>query len=91
MILGRVLDFLSGQRTASVTEIALAVDSPPDVVRSMLETLQRKGRVHRLEVQDGCGSSCRQCAQGSIEVYVYGARPQTGVPLSPCERRPLQR
>src|SRR5210317_2674318 len=49
MILSRILDMLARQQTATLDEIARAVGSPPPAVRSMLETLQRKGLVHRLE------------------------------------------
>lgn len=88
MILGRILEFLAEQRAASLSEIARAVGSPPDAVRSMLQTLQRKGRVHRLQMQEGCGSGCRQCAQGKIEVYGYGAQlPASGARVDLCEGR----
>ena len=75
MILARVLDFLDANRVAGLTEIARAVDSTPEAVRSMLQTLQRRGLVHRLEPQAGCGSACRQCAQGSVEIYGHGPQP----------------
>ena len=87
MILGRILDFLAAQKVASLSEIARAVDSSPDAVRSMLDTLQRKGLVHRFQPPGGCGSSCRECAQGEIEVYGHGARPGRSADVSLCEGR----
>jgi hypothetical protein len=88
MILTRVLDFLAQREVASLAEIAQAVGSTPDAVRSMLQTLQRKGRIHRLPLPEGCGSSCRQCAQGTIEVYGLGAEmPVPGVQLRRCAER----
>ena len=72
MILSRILDLLAKQQTATLDEIARAVGSPAPAVRSMLETLQRKGLVHRLEMQPGCGSRCSQCAPGAVEVFAPG-------------------
>jgi hypothetical protein len=88
MILARILDFLDRHKVASVTEIAHAVGSAPDAVRDMLQTLQRKGRVHRVAVQDGCGSSCRLCGQGTLEVYGLGPeKPGRGSQLGLCASR----
>jgi len=91
MILGRILDFLAAQKVASLTEIAHSVGSSPDAVRSMLDTLQRKGMVHRYQPEGGCGSSCRQCAQGMIEVYGHGAEPPQRVDVSLCEGQGTRR
>jgi len=85
MILGRILEFLAAHKVASLSEISRGVDSSPDAVRSMLDTLQRKGLVHRFKPAGGCGSSCRECAQGEIEVYAHGARPVRAVAVSLCE------
>ena len=85
MILGRILDFLAAQRVASLTEIARQVDSSPDAVRSMLGTLQRKGLVHHFRPLAGCGSTCRQCEQGVIEVYGHGPAPMPSVDAGLCE------
>ena len=80
MILSRILDLLAKQQTATLDEIARAVGSPPPAVRSMLETLQRKGLVHRLERQPGCGAHCSACAPGAVGVFAHGRAndPPTG-------------
>lgn len=90
MILERVLDFLHVQRAASLTEIAGAVGSSPEAVRSMLQTLQSRGLVHRVRLQSGCGTSCRQCAEGALEVYGHGAAPAESRVDVRCEGRKLQ-
>lgn len=72
MILHQVLEFLRDRDIAAIPEIARAVDSTPDAVRSMLETLQRKGRVHRYHPPQGCGSSCQHCAQAEMELFRVG-------------------
>jgi Mn-dependent DtxR family transcriptional regulator len=73
MILERILAFLAVQKVASLTEIAHAVGASPDAAHSMMQTLQRKGLVHRYRQQPGCGVSCTQCGQGSQEIYGHGA------------------
>ncbi|MGB5200224.1 MAG: FeoC-like transcriptional regulator [Sedimenticolaceae bacterium] len=87
MILSRILDLLAEQQTATLDEIARAVGSPSPAVRSMLETLQRKGLVHRLDMQPGCGSRCRRCAPGEVEVFASGPAGDTPPPADGSARR----
>lgn len=88
-MLQRILDYLRAHDVAGVPEIARAVDSTPDAVRSMLQTLQRKGRVHRSVPPQGCGTQCRQCTQVEIELYRLG-RPMEAAPVGTnCAVRPL--
>lgn len=84
MILGRLLDFLAAERVASLSQIAHQVGSSPDAVRSMLDTLQRKGLVHRVRPRGGCGSTCGRCEQGTIELYGHGAEPLQSVDPRLC-------
>lgn len=84
MILTRILDFLAQREVASLAEIAQAVGSTPDAVKNMLHTLQRKGLVHTYQPQGGCGSRCRQCAQGSTELYAHGAAPAQSIDVTQC-------
>jgi hypothetical protein len=69
MILQQVIDVLRRRQLASPVDIAAAVGSTSDAVRSMLATLQHKGLVVRYRPPTGCGTACRQCAQGDIELY----------------------
>ena len=73
MILQQVMDYLRMHDIAGIHEIARAVDSTPDAVRSMLQTLQRKGRIHSYRPPAVCGTNCRQCAQAEIELYRFGS------------------
>lgn len=84
MILTRVLDHLVECRVASVAEIARAVDSDPDAVRSMLATLERRGLVHAVTIAAGCGSRCGRCLHGAAEVYGYGPMPRDNAPVDQC-------
>lgn len=69
MILQQVLVLLRERGIAGISEIAAALGSDPDVVRTMLRTLQRKGMVERYRATPGCGSSCRGCGQADVELY----------------------
>lgn len=87
MILTDILDFLQQRDAASLGEIARHVNAEPAAVRDMLVTLQHKGKVHRPSMGGGCGSTCQQCATGSLELYAWGPQkasvqlpPQCGAP-----------
>lgn len=85
MILTRILDHLEIHRVGSPGELARAVGASPEAVKSMLENLQRRGLIHRIEANSACGSSCRQCLQPGSELYGYGPAPQADVVVSPCQ------
>lgn len=87
MILARVLELLQQRKVASPDEIARVLNSSPDAARGMLQTLQRKGLVHRVQAQAGCGSSCSQCMQGSLEIYASGPAPNLTTGLGDCPGR----
>lgn len=84
MILGRILTFLETRPGASLGEIAAELDASPDAVRDMLATLQRKGLAHRWHANQGCGTSCQQCARGQIEIYCIGPAPVAPADAQAC-------
>ena len=85
MILQQVLDVLRQRQVASPRDIAAAVDSTSDAVRSMLATLQRKGLVVRYLPPPGCGTTCRQCAHSDIELYCPAGANSGGANASACQ------
>lgn len=85
MILQQVMDVLRQRQVASPRDIAAAVDSTSDAVRSMLATLQRKGLVVRYQPPSGCGTTCQQCAQGDIELYCLAGAQSGGAKASACQ------
>jgi predicted ArsR family transcriptional regulator len=91
VILGRILEYLEARECASIGEIARALDSSPDAVRSMLHTLERKNRVHRWQTPTGCGSSCHQCHQGGIELFAAGPPPAAPFEPPACGLRDRRR
>ena len=84
MILNRLLSHLQSTPAASLAELARVVDASPDAVRNMLETLQRKGLVHRQEPPPGCGSRCRECGVAEPEIYCLGAATEANGPEDAC-------
>lgn len=84
MILGRILEFLKAQQFAGLREIASAVGSSPDAVRSMLETLERKGLVQRYQPSTGCGTSCKQCTHGEVEYFCLADATSNSVTTVSC-------
>lgn len=86
MILTRLLDHLAANKVATPGQIARALDSAPEAIRSMLGTLERRGLVHRVRPFSGCGSACRQCAQADSELYAYGPE-RNAPPDCPTDQR----
>jgi len=71
MILSEISDYLQQRGQATLTDIALHFDTPPDAVRGMLETWVRKGRVRRQLISAACGSSCNRCDPAATEIYQW--------------------
>lgn len=59
-MLGKILALLDERGALSVREIALALGIDPGALRPMLDLLERKGRVERLEPP--CRKSCSACS-----------------------------
>lgn len=87
MILREIQDFLRQRQRASLQEIAQEVAAEPNAVREMLATLERKQRVHRLQLQLGCGSTCTQCEASSMEIYAWGKPLKEGLDTISCPSR----
>lgn len=69
MILSRVNDYLRHRGRASISDMALGLNTTQDALREMLAILERKGRVRRLPSGTPCGGDCCKCAPTSIELY----------------------
>lgn len=74
MILSQLSDYLRQQRRASVADLALGLDASPDALRAMLGTLERKGRVRRLQGPN-CAGGCCKCDPASLELYEWVTQP----------------
>ena len=71
MILSDIRNYLQQRGQASLSDIAMHFDTPPEAVKGMLEIWIRKGRVRRHLAHPSCGSSCSQCAPTSTEIYQW--------------------
>jgi len=91
MILSEIKRYLQQRGGASVADIALHLDTPPEAINGMLETLLRKGRVRRQLLNATCGSSCGKCDSATTERYMWvssgSSDPQLEHPLPMPEYR----
>lgn len=71
MILSEIKSYLSQRGHATLADISLHFDAPPEAVRGMLEVWIRKGRVRRRMATPSCGSSCSQCDPAATELYQW--------------------
>ncbi|MCP5405982.1 MAG: FeoC-like transcriptional regulator [Chromatiaceae bacterium] len=71
MILAEIKRYLQQRGQATLADIALHFDTAPDAVRGMLETLLRKGRIRRQQLNSACGSSCCKCDTAATELYEW--------------------
>lgn len=70
MILTDLSEYLKQRQRASVADLAVGLDATPDALRAMLGTLERKGRVRRLDAP-GCSKGCCKCDPASLELYEW--------------------
>lgn len=78
MILSELAGYMTRHRRVALLDMVHRFGASPDVVRSMLATLERKGRVRRVEGAAACGTSCGKCNMADLETYEW-----VGVPASP--------
>ncbi|MCG8427973.1 MAG: FeoC-like transcriptional regulator [Chromatiales bacterium] len=74
MILSAIKSYLQQRGQATLTDIAIHVDSTPDAVRGMLEMWIAKGKVQRQQMDETCGSCCK-CEQAATEIYIWNGSP----------------
>jgi hypothetical protein len=91
MILSDIKRYLMQRGQASLTDIALHFDTPPEAIRGMLEQWMRKGKVRRTMATASCGSSCSKCDLATTEIYEWignesGARRPLTFPVR-CEQK----
>jgi hypothetical protein len=77
MMLSRLSTYLRERRRASVADMALALESTPEALGPMLDTLERKGRVRRIEGEPGCGSTCCKCDPATVALYEWAGAAAT--------------
>jgi putative ferrous iron transport protein C len=75
MILSELTGYLAQHRRVALIDMAHRFGSAPDALRGMLATLERKGRVRRLEGGAACASSCGKCSIANLETYEWLGAP----------------
>jgi hypothetical protein len=69
MILSDLNRYLEEHRQATLADLAVHFGAEPEAVRGMLSIWIAKGRVERVPVPPGCGTSCTLCDPGGAEIY----------------------
>jgi DeoR/GlpR family transcriptional regulator of sugar metabolism len=77
MILSELTGYMAQHRRVALLDMVYRFGASPDAVRSMLATLQRKGRVRRVEGGAACGTSCGKCDQSVLETYEWVGSPSS--------------
>lgn len=90
MILIELQDHLRLERRASVAQLSARFGVEPSALRGMLDRLELKGRVRRLERPLRC-SGCRICPDEALDFYEWAvanaapsAPPECGVDFEPA-------
>ena len=87
-MLGDIIGYLERREVAGLAEIAAALDTPPEAVQGMLDTLEKKGILARYQAPQGCGSPCRQCPGAELPLYCLASgRPAVATDPGSCRSR----
>ena len=70
MILSEIKNYLSERGSATLSDLSLHFDTPPDAMRGMLEQWVRKGKARKKEMGPRC-SGCNHCSAASDEAYEW--------------------
>lgn len=71
MILSELRDYLQIRHRAALLDMAHHFDVEPDALRGMLNRWICKGKVEKLSVAGGCGTTCSKCDPAATEVYQW--------------------
>jgi hypothetical protein len=70
MLMTELRDYLSERKRASLSDISLRFDIPPDALVGMLSVWMAKGRVRRLRDRLPCGT-CGKCESATTDIYEW--------------------
>ncbi|MDX2142117.1 MAG: FeoC-like transcriptional regulator [Rhodospirillaceae bacterium] len=63
-------DYLSNRKRASLSDLAVHFDTPPEALTGMLAVWMAKGRVRRLRDHLPCGT-CGKCESATTDIYEW--------------------
>ena len=78
MILSELRRYLAAHEQVALCDLVSHFDAEETALRGMLEVLERRGEVRRVVAETACGSGCRGCAVGTVELFAHcggGVRP----------------
>lgn len=64
-------NYLRQQQQVTLTDLVNHFNTEPDVMRTMLNHWQNKGKVVQVHHHNGCGKGCNGCCQQTIELYCW--------------------
>jgi hypothetical protein len=85
MILAELNTYLAQHQRVALAELSQRFGSDPEVLRSMLAVLNRKGRVRKMPVGTVCDACCTKCDPASVEIYEW----VTNDPAAPSASGPI--
>ncbi len=71
MILSELRNYLKEHKRVTLNDLVLHFDIEADALRGMLEKWIKKGKLQRIPVNSGCGSSCHKCDPALTELYEW--------------------
>lgn len=72
MILSEIRKYLMKQGEATLLDLSVRFDTPPEAMRDILGHWVRKGRVGKRELHFPCGKACSGCCPASArESYFW--------------------
>ncbi|MBA2654610.1 MAG: FeoC-like transcriptional regulator [Gammaproteobacteria bacterium] len=63
--------YVKNQRLVSLYELSSRFNLDPEIMRSMLDLLIRKGQIRPRNKTNNCGSKCFKCNPLSTELYEW--------------------
>ncbi|MBS1201729.1 MAG: sugar metabolism transcriptional regulator [Chromatiaceae bacterium] len=71
MILSELTGYLAEHGRVALKDLSYRFDASPDALRGMLATLERKGRIRRVEGGAACAATCSKCDPDAMETYEW--------------------
>ena len=74
VILSELTAYLAEHGRVALKDLSYRFDASPDALRGMLVTLERKGRIRRVEGGAACAATCSMCDPDAMETYEWLGR-----------------
>jgi putative ferrous iron transport protein C len=71
MILAQIRDYLTEHKRVTLNDLVIHFGIEAEALRGMLNKWISKGKLRRLPVDSGCGTSCCKCDPALTELYEW--------------------